>query len=122
MPDGPAWWTSGSVRPGLTTKRAPAATAWSNWRGFSTVPAPTVAPATSLIARMASSATGVRSVTSSAGRPPATSASANGRAVARSSTTMTGITGASAMMSWMVVMRVLQRRRRPRRAGLVRDG
>ena len=46
------------------------------------------------MARMQSSAAGVRSVTSSAGKPPATSASARGRARTASSSTSTGMTGA----------------------------
>ncbi len=56
-----------SVRPGLTMKRAPASTAWSYWRPFSTVPAPITASGTSAaMAAMASRAQAVRRVTSTA--------------------------------------------------------
>ena len=51
------------------------------------------------MARITSSAAGVRSVTSSTGSPPVTSASASGTACARSWTTSTGITGARPQIS-----------------------
>jgi hypothetical protein len=67
--------------------------------GFNTVPAPTIAPGTCFIARIASSAQGVRSVTSRTLRPPATNASASGTASSRLSITSTGMTGAVRMMA-----------------------
>ncbi len=84
-----------SVQPGLTRKRAPAATVSATCAGEITVPAPTTAPGTSeAIARIASRAAAVRSVTSIAGSPPATRARASGTASAASSRTTTGTTGA----------------------------
>ena len=61
--------------------RARRSGARASWPGSSTVPAPTIAPGTRFIARIASSAAGVRKVTSSTGRPPSTSASAIGTRV-----------------------------------------
>ena len=60
---------SGLVRPGETMNRLPASIACASCASLSTVPAPTIAPGTWLIARIASSAPGVRSVTSSTGSP-----------------------------------------------------
>src|SRR6056297_1752556 len=91
--------SSRSVAPGETPNPAPASTAFATSSGVSSVPAPTTPPSTAAISRMASSAAGVRSVTSSAGRPPATSARASGAAWAACSTTSTGITGAMRQMS-----------------------
>ncbi len=111
-----------SVAPGETPKVAPAAFAALTSAGVKSVPAPTMPPGTSAMARIASSATGVRSVTSSAGRPPATSASARGRACARSSITSTGTTGARRQISaaladcWAGVMAA------PSGPGVVRGG
>ncbi len=85
--------------PGETPNRAPAALASFTSRGVSSVPAPTTPPSTSAMARITSSAAGVRSVTSSTGSPPATSASASGTAWPASFTTSTGITGASPQIS-----------------------
>ena len=84
-----------SVAPGDTPNVAPALTAFFTSCGVSRVPAPTTPPSTFAISEMTSKATGVRNVTSNTGRPPATNASAKGRAVAISSNTSTGITGAS---------------------------
>jgi hypothetical protein len=84
-----------SVAPGETPKLAPAALAASTSLGVNKVPAPTTPPATCAISRIASRAAGVRSVTSSTGSPPATSARASACAVLASSTTRTGMTGAS---------------------------
>ena len=82
--------------PGLTMKLAPASSAACNEASSITVPAPVTAPGTSrLMAAMAASAPGVRSVTSMAGRPPATSARACATPSAASRTVSTGITGAS---------------------------
>src|SRR6476659_7577827 len=82
------------VVPGETRNCAPASAASLAWPGVSTVPAPTrISGTSSAIARIASSATGVRSVSSMTGRPPATRARATGTAWARSSTTTTGTTG-----------------------------
>src|SRR3989338_2204065 len=87
------------VAPGETPNFAPAALAALTSAGVSKVPAPTTPPSTSDIARIASSAQGVRSVTSSAGNPPATKACAKGAAWARSSITRTGTTGARRQIS-----------------------
>jgi hypothetical protein len=57
---------------------APASTAAPNCPAVRTVPAPTIAPGTRFISAIASSAAGVRIVTSSTRRPPATSARASG--------------------------------------------
>ena len=82
------------MAPGETAKRAPACSAAAKSAGVITVPAPTCAPSTSAaIARIASSATGVRSVTSIARTPPATSARAIGTASASRSITTTATTG-----------------------------
>jgi hypothetical protein len=80
---------------GLTTKAAPASAAASNCSTSSTVPAPTVkVPSTSAaIARIASSAAGVRSVTSAQWIPPRRRAAASCGATEASSSTTTGITG-----------------------------
>ena len=110
------------VRPGDTMKRAPALRLASRSASCRTVPAPTIAPFTIAISRIASSATGVRNVTSSARRPPATSASAIGRASATFSITSTGITGASLMMASMpVIVPVPRQRRRQRRTVQAED-
>src|SRR5690606_8617017 len=85
---------SRSVRPGETMNLLPASIAALSSSGLVTVPAPTIAPSTSRIARIASSAAGVRRVTSRTRSPPATSASASATASSASSTTSTGITGA----------------------------
>ena len=88
---------SSGVVPGLTRKVAPAAIVASICARLVTVPAPAMAPSTSAaISRSASSATGVRSVTSISGRPPSTSARASGTASSRRSMTTTGTTGALA--------------------------
>jgi hypothetical protein len=100
-PDPAAASPTAAVRPGLTTNCDPASSAESNWRGLSTVPAPTIAPSTPLIARMASSAAGVRSVTSRTLRPPATSARATGTASSTRSMTSTGMTGEASRMRSM---------------------
>ncbi len=84
-----------SVRPGETMNCAPASTAASSCSGFRTVPAPTIAPGTLAISRIASSAQGVRSVTSRQGKPPATSASASGTACSISSHHQHGDDGGS---------------------------
>ena len=90
---------SRSVAPGETPKVAPASIAARTSCGVSSVPAPTRPPGTRAISRIASSAAGVRSVTSRARSPPATRASAKGRACVASSTTSTGMTGARAQTS-----------------------
>jgi hypothetical protein len=87
------------VAPGETPNRAPAALAALTSAGVRRVPAPTTPPGTWAMARITSRAAGVRRVTSSAGRPPLTSASARGRAWARSSITRTGMTGARRQIS-----------------------
>ena len=88
-----------SVAPGETPNIAPAALAALTSAGVSSVPAPTTPPGTCDMARIASSAQAVRRVTSSAGKPPATSARARGAAWARSSITSTGTTGARRQIS-----------------------
>src|SRR6478752_4497763 len=86
---------SRGVAPGETRKDAPASWAALARSGVVTVPAPTAISETSdAIARIASRATGVRSVSSMTGRPPATSARATGTAWSTDSTTTTGTTGA----------------------------
>ena len=85
---------------------APASITCSNCSVLTTVPAPTIAPGTCFISRIASSAAAVRIVTSSTLSPPATSASASGRAVAASSITSTGMTALVRMMSSIVAHRV----------------
>src|SRR5690625_1178998 len=85
---------SDGVAPGDTRKLAPASAAFAAWSGVVIVPAPTTMSGTSsAIARIASTATGVRSVSSIAGSPPATSALASGTASATRSMTTTGMTG-----------------------------
>ena len=67
------------VVPGETRNCAPASSACFACPGVTTVPAPTrISGTSSAIARIASSATGVRRVSSITGRPPATSARASG--------------------------------------------
>src|SRR3954447_17584238 len=86
---------SRGVAPGETRNAAPASRAALARSGEVTVPAPSVISGTSsAIARMASSATGVRRVSSMTGRPPATSAFATGTAWSSDSRTTTGTTGA----------------------------
>ena len=75
-------------------KVAPASTEWPICSGERTVPEPTTAPETFAISSITCSACGVRSVTSSTRNPPATSASASGRALLTSSRMITGMTGA----------------------------
>mmetsp|Transcript_22913 Transcript_22913/g.38482 ORF Transcript_22913/g.38482 Transcript_22913/m.38482 type:complete len:250 (+) Transcript_22913:670-1419(+) len=87
------------VAPGETPKVAPASLAALTSAGVSSVPAPTMPPGTSAMARITSRAAGVRRVTSSAGKPPATRASASGLAWATSSTTSTGTIGAALQIS-----------------------
>src|SRR5688572_24328512 len=86
--------SSDGVEPGDTRNCAPASRASFAWPGVTIVPAPTRISGTSAaIARIASSATGVRRVSSTTGSPPATRARATGTACAGSSTTTTGTTG-----------------------------
>src|SRR6476659_1608881 len=82
------------VVPGETRNCAPASAASLAWPGATIVPAPTrISGTSSATARIASSATGVRRVSSMTGRPPATRARATGTAWAGSSITTTGTTG-----------------------------
>src|SRR4051812_10483905 len=86
---------SRGVAPGETRNDAPASRAALARSGEVTVPAPRVISGTwSAMARMASSATGVRRVSSMTGSPPATRARARGTAWSRDSRTTTGTTGA----------------------------
>ena len=102
-----AFASAGDV-PGLTRNFAPASTAAWICAGSTMVPAPTWAPGTlRAISAMASSAAGVRSVTSMAGRPPATSARACATPSATSRTVSTGITGASCMIATTAAWRAL---------------
>src|ERR1700674_2659 len=88
------------VSPGLTPNRAPAAIDLSKSAGSEIVPTPTMASFTSLaMARIASSATRGRRVISSTRTPPATNALAKGTAFARSSMTITGMTGPTRISS-----------------------
>ncbi|MNT55276.1 hypothetical protein D3C72_1925000 [compost metagenome] len=88
---------SAGVRPGDTANCAPASRTACSCSTFSTVPAPTQAcGSAAATALMASSATGVRSVISSSGRPPVTSASLTCRASSTEWNSSTGITGTSA--------------------------
>src|SRR6266542_2932594 len=88
------------VRPGLTPKRAPAATACAKSSGRVIVPTPTIAPSTwRAIAATAPMPAGVRNVTSSTRTPPATNALASGTAWSTSSITITGITGPTRIIS-----------------------
>ena len=110
----------GSVKPGETMNRAPASTAWLSCVASSTVPAPTIAPGTAAIARTASSADGVRRVTSITGRPASTKVSASAMGSIDPSSTSTGMTGAAAMISSIVIdgpSRMLQRRHTGRAGG-----
>ncbi len=93
-----------SASPGLTANFAPASAQRSRSRGFSTVPAPGMAPSTSwAMRRMAPMAAGVRRVTSSIGRPPATRARPSGTAWASSSMVSTGTTGARVSISCRII-------------------
>ena len=112
---------SGSVRPGETMNFDPAAMASSSMRSLSTVPAPTMAPGTAAIARIASSACGVRKVTSSTGSPASTSVSASAAASIIPSSTSTGITGAVCMMA-SIFMNGPPRRPPPRHKGRAAGG
>ena len=88
---------SRGLSPGETAKTAPASALRSRSSGLRTVPVPTMAPGTWTATRCtARSASAVRRVNSSTGRPPATRASASATASPASSTTSTGITGAAA--------------------------
>ena len=83
--------TMSGFRPGLTIKRAPAATARSTCSVVSTVPAPiSISGKAFAIIRMDSSAASVRKVTSAQGRPPSQRAFARGRASLASFRTTTG--------------------------------
>ena len=66
--------TTAALRPGETTKRAPASWARSTWVAVMTVPAPTSSSDRSASRRSTAAASGVRNVASATGRPPATSA------------------------------------------------
>src|SRR5450830_1352584 len=87
------------VRPGETPNTAPASRAAANSSAWVSVPTPTMAPSTALMARIAARPWAVRRVTSSTRMPPATRAFASGTAWAGSSMAMTGMTRAARMMS-----------------------
>ncbi len=88
--------------PGLTRNCAPAAAARRARPADRIVPAPTSNSGTSAaIRRTASSADGVRRVSSMIGRPPAASARASGTACVASSRTTTGTTGATSNSALM---------------------
>ena len=93
-----------SLRPGLTTKRAPASTARSTWSAVMTLPAPTSMSGSRAIARSASRAAGVRNVTSAQGSPPSARAAASGTAERGESTTTTGMTCRSRSSSRKVLI------------------
>src|SRR6266700_2822894 len=85
---------SAAVVPGLTRYLAPTASATATSASPSTVPAPTPHSGTcAAIARMASSAARVRSVTSMTFSPPAASERASGTACSTRSMVSTGTTG-----------------------------
>src|SRR5450830_1455747 len=88
-----------AVRPGETPNTAPASRAAANSSAWVSVPTPTMAPSTALMARIAARPWAVRRVTSSTRMPPATRAFASGTAWAGSSMAMTGMTRAARMMS-----------------------
>ena len=95
-----AAFRSSGVAPGLMPNLAPSATARARSSAFKIVPMPTMASGTSAImALAASTATGVRSVTSSTRTPPATSARASGTASSTRSMVSTGMTVADLKMS-----------------------
>ena len=112
---------SGSVSPGDTMNRDPASIAWPSMALLSTVPAPTTAPETSAIAFNATSAPGVRSVTSITGNPASTNVSASATGSIEPSITSTGMTGAIRMISSMV-MDTPGRMPRQHRKGPAADG
>ena len=87
----------------MTPSEVMAAREATNSSGDVRVPTPTMAPSTSLMARIAPRPCSVRSVTSSTRMPPATSALANGTACAGSSMAMTGITLAERIISSKVI-------------------
>lgn len=95
VPDLIAACPSPSVRPGETMNSAPAPKAASSYVVSVTVPAPTIAPLTTFMRLITSSAALVRSVTSRILSPPSTSAEAISRASCSSSITSTEITDAA---------------------------
>ncbi len=77
--------------PGVTMKSAPASIACCSWVSVSTVPAPILMCGSSRLSiASASIATGVRRVSSIAGRPPSSSAAETRRASSRLCTVTTG--------------------------------
>ena len=97
-----------SCKPGLMANTAPASATARNCSGLVTVPAPTIAFGTSfLIKRIASKPTGVRSVISSVGMPPATKACAKSTAVDKSSIAITGTTAPADKISRGVILNPL---------------
>src|SRR5258706_14091476 len=94
---------SAGVSPGLTPNTAPADFAASKSSGREIVPTPTIASLTFDIRPIASSPCAVRSGTSNARTPPATSASASGTASSIRSMMITGITGPTRITSMVFI-------------------
>ena len=95
-----AAFSRSGVAPGLMPNLAPSDRARARSSAFRIVPMPTTASGTSAImALAASTATGVRSVTSRTRTPPATSARASGTASSSRSIVSTGITVADLKMA-----------------------